>query len=183
MILIRQMKLEEVSKLEEIDRSEYIDKIYRTQHGELEEIQTGHECPNWDRDQLTQLQMRYALELNNGGCAYGAFDGEQLAGFGVLAHRYRGKDKDRMQVDLMYVSRSYRRQGIASRIMVELKREAIKKGAKYLYVSSTETASAVGFYTQSGGFMTQDTDDELLALEPDDIHMLIKLDGPESTDH
>ncbi|MNR17129.1 hypothetical protein D3C85_1337710 [compost metagenome] len=59
--------------------------------------------------------------------------------------------------------------------MDELKREAISRGAAYLYVSSTETQSAVQFYTHCGSRLTAEVDEELYQLEPEDIHMVIKL--------
>lgn len=55
---------------------------------------------------LQEIEQRYLLELYSGGAAIGFFDGERLIGFGVLAHRLRGKNQDQLQVDLMYVSRA-----------------------------------------------------------------------------
>ena len=80
-----------------------------------------------------------------------------------------------MQYDLMYVSRNYRRQGIATRLMDELSHEAKKRGAKSLYISSTETESAVNFYRSTGSVLTGEVDRELFEREPKDIHMIRKL--------
>ncbi|WP_223067410.1 GNAT family N-acetyltransferase [Paenibacillus caui] len=175
MVLIKAMDINEAERLSEIDRSEYIRKIYRIQAGGIQEVEAGHECGNWDESMLEHIKGRFQFELAQGGKAFGAYDGERLVGFGVLAHRFRGRNRDRLQVDLMYVTRSYRRQGIGSRLMAELKKEAVQRGARYLYISSTETESAVSFYRYSGSELAEEIDKELLALEPEDIHMLIKL--------
>lgn len=174
-MIIRPMHRDESALIRHIDRSETINKIYKMNDGVLEEIDAGHECPSWDDAHKAELIDRFEKELQSGGMAFGAFDGETLAGFGVLGHRLRGRNQDRLQVDLMYVSRAYRRQGIGTRIMEELSREARKRGASYLYISSTETESAVNFYRASGGHITDQVDEELFRMEPEDIHMLKKL--------
>ncbi|RJG23631.1 GNAT family N-acetyltransferase [Paenibacillus thiaminolyticus] len=175
MIRIRKMELEEYRKIKEIDRSEQINLIYVNQGDSIVEQPAGHECPTWNQAELKELEERFQYELKHGGLAIGAFDGEKLAGFGVLAHRLRGPDNDRIQVDLMYVSRAYRRQGIGSRIIQLLSDEARHRGAKYLYISSTETESAVQFYHSCGSKLTRDKDPDLFEKEPHDIHMIIAL--------
>ncbi|MCJ8010523.1 GNAT family N-acetyltransferase [Paenibacillus sp. KQZ6P-2] len=174
-MIIRQMQVHESGLIRQIDRSEIIGKIYKMQDGELQAVAAGHECKAWDEAHTEEMIERFEKELAGGGIAYGALDGETLAGFGVLGHRFRGENLDQLQVDLMYVSRSYRRQGIGSRIMEELSREARERGASYLYISSTETESAVHFYMASGGRITDQVDEELFRKEPEDIHMLKKL--------
>lgn len=175
MIDYKQMQIDDVEQLKDIDRSETIEFIYQVQDGQLHETAAPYECPRWD-DELTHgVQERFVYELKNKGFAVGAYDGDLLIGFGVLAHQFRGKDKDQLQVDLMYVSRQYRRQGIGTRIMNELSNEASRRGAKYLYISSTETRSAVFFYQSHGGELTAELDKELFEKEPHDIHMLKKL--------
>ncbi|BFH64051.1 GNAT family N-acetyltransferase [Paenibacillus azoreducens] len=174
-MMIRQMQLHESGLIRQIDRSEQIGKIYKMNQGMLETAPAGHECPTWDERETQELIERFEYELKSGGVAFGAFDGETLVGFGVLGHKFRGENQDQLQVDLMYVSRSHRRQGIGTKIIQELGREAKERGASYLYISSTETESAVQFYMASGGKITDHVDEELFRLEPEDIHMLKKL--------
>ena len=175
MIAIRQLGIEEALKIREIDRTEIIGSIFTCKDGVLTETKAGHECPNWDEGQYAEMIERFRYELEHGGIAFGAFDQERLVGFGVLGHQFRGSEKNQLQVDLMYVSQGYRRQGIGSRIMGELSTVAREKGAAYLYISSTETESAVQFYLNCGGAVTDEVDQELFKKEPEDIHMLKKL--------
>ncbi|MFS0838763.1 GNAT family N-acetyltransferase [Paenibacillus sp. 1P03SA] len=175
MISIVRMKLEDSFKIRDIDRSETIERIYTYKNEVLEETKTDHECSNWEEEDYSSIISRYERELQNGGTAFGAYDGATLVGFGVLANKFRGREKDRLQIDLMYVSRNYRRQGIGRRIMDELSKAAIDKGAKYLYISSTETESAVNFYRSCGSAITPEVDEELFEKEPCDIHMVKRL--------
>lgn len=175
MITLQIMNQEHVHQLKEIDRSEHIDLIYVMNEDQLQEYKQDHECPNWNIDLLEEIKSRFLYEIQQGGLAVGAFSGNKLVGFGVLAHKFRGNDRDRLQVDLMYVSREYRRQGIGTRILTQLSEEARRRGAKYLYISSTETRSAVSFYKSQGSQLTQEVDQELFDKEPEDIHMIKEL--------
>jgi len=175
MITYQTMKQDQVNKLLEIDRSEYIDIIYEFQNEKMIEIQAGHECPTWTKEMMDEIQERFIYEINHGGMAIGAFDGERLIGFGVLAHKFRGSDLNKLQVDLMYVTRDYRRQGIGTQIFSQLSKEARRRGAKHLYISSTETRSAVSFYRNNGSKITTEIDEELFDKEPKDIHMEVEL--------
>lgn len=171
MISVAKMKLEDSCRIRNIDRSETIELIYQCVDGELQDRRMSHECPNWDEGHYKGIIARYEYELSNGGTAYGAYDGDKLVGFGVLAHKLRGKGNNQLQIDLMYVSRKYRRQGIGSRIFDALRRVAIERGATRLYISATETESAVKFYSSRGSTITREVDEELFQKEPNDIHM------------
>ncbi|CAI6087054.1 GNAT family N-acetyltransferase [Cohnella sp. JJ-181] len=171
MISFAEMKLEDSYRIREIDRSEKIELTYKCINRKIQEIKMPHECPNWDEAHYQEIIKRYDYELRNGGTAYGAYDGDKLVGFGVLAHKFRGKDKSQLHLDLMYVSRIYRRQGIGSRIFHELSQVAIERGATQLYISATETESAVKFYFSLGSALTSQLDEELFRKEPNDIHM------------
>lgn len=138
-MIIREMKLEEAERIKEIDRSERINLIYENSNKGLKEVRTDQECPTWNTRELDQLLERFRIEITEGGIAYGAFENECLIGFGVLCHKLRGKNKDRLQIDLMYVTRNFRRKGIGKQLINELSKEAINRDAKFLYISSTET--------------------------------------------
>jgi Acetyltransferases len=166
---------EHVDRLRDIDRSEYIDLIYEMDQEQLIEKEQDHECPNWNEELLEEIETRYLSEIEYGGFAVGAFSGNKLVGFGVLAHKFRGAYNNQLQIDLMYVSRGFRRQGIGSEIMNQLSEEARRRGAMYLYISSTETRSAVSFYRSQGSQITSEIDQELYDKEPMDIHMIKEL--------
>lgn len=76
------------------------------------------------------------------------------------------------QLDALFVDKDHRQQGIAAHLTKLLEEQARADGHKRLYVSATESKSAVGFYTSQGFIPTQDTHPELFALEPNDIHMI-----------
>jgi len=175
MITIRMMKIEEAELIRSLDRSELIEATYRCVGGRLEETRVQIDCPNWTESQFDTIIARFHRDVEGDGVAFGAFEGERLAGFAVLEGRFRGERLDRLQLDLMYVSRQYRRQGVGTRVMEEIKAEAKRRGADYLYISAADTESAVNFYQRSGSRLTEEIDEELFQLEPKDIHMELKL--------
>ena len=110
--------------------------------------------------------------MDEGGTMFGALDGERLAGVAVLGGRFRGKNRDQLQLVFMHVGNGYRRQGIGSRLMALAGELARARGARYLYISATPSQSAIGFYLSHGSELAPEVDEELLALEPEDIHLL-----------
>ncbi|WP_309120667.1 GNAT family N-acetyltransferase [Paenibacillus sp.] len=171
----KELKPEDAFRVAEIDRSETIERTYALTDGALTSTPARIESPSWDEKAAQEMIERFARELLAGGTAVGCFEGERLVGFGVLSGAFRGDRRDRLAVDLMYVSRSHRRRGIGTRILRELSAVAADRGAKQLYISSTETESAVCFYRKNGSVPTPEVDPELFEKEPYDIHMVIKL--------
>ena len=90
---------------------------------------------------------------------------------GIIVYRPCLTD-DMAQLDALFVDKNHRQQGIAAQLTKLLEEQAIADGHKRLYVSATESQSAVGFYTSQGFVPTLDVHPELYALEPNDIHMI-----------
>ena len=170
---IRTLEAEELERIRDIDRSESIRVGYRQEGTELRETAVHWDDAGWvegDGEHSFGQMIQGARELLElGGTAIGAFDGNRLAGIAI----YRPRLTDSMaQFGLLHVSRQYRRQGIASALFDEVVRLAHDDSATQLYVSATPTASAVGFYRSRGFSPTATPHPELLAEEPDDIHMV-----------
>jgi N-acetylglutamate synthase-like GNAT family acetyltransferase len=102
----------------------------------------------------------------------GAFAGDELVGLASLRYRL---EADMAQLTTLHVSAGYRRQGVATLLFGEIARLARASGARRLYVSAAPTESAVGFYTRRGFRPTEEPNAEMLALEPEEIHMTLDL--------
>jgi GNAT superfamily N-acetyltransferase len=106
------------------------------------------------------------------GCALGAFDGERMVGIATLRRGVRpGVD----QLEALFVDRAHRRTGVATALVAGIEERSRAGGATWLYVSATPSESAVGLYRSRGFTPTSDPIEELLALEPEDIHMVLRL--------
>lgn len=181
-LVFRALTLSDLTHLAEIDRSEEITIGYRVEGGKLISEPVDRKRPRWDEAMLERYRLRTQDLLERGGQAVGAFDadpeapgGERLAGFATLGHSFRGPEQDYLHLDLLYVSRDYRRRGVASRLMDEIERMARERGARRLYISATPSGSALGFYFSRGAHLAEVPDPELHAMEPHDIPLMLEL--------
>jgi ribosomal protein S18 acetylase RimI-like enzyme len=145
------------------------------ERGRLRAVANVHEAPRWSDEYVAKLVAQLEPKLGDGGVFLGAFDGDVLAGVGVLGGRFLGLSRNQLEVAFLHVSRAYRRRGIARRLMDELADRARRRGAEELYISATESESAVGFYLSYGCRLAERVDPELYRLEPDDIHFTLNL--------
>lgn len=172
MIEIRRLKKSEISKIAEIDRSEHVTLGYVYKDGKLEPEEVNWHVPRWPREGSWGVEARIERMtriLEEGGVMIGAFDSDLLVGIAGLRYNLT---EIMAQFTTMFVSRDYRRQGIATRLAAEILRLAKEGGAKELYVSATPSESAVGFYRSQGFRLAEMVNKELYALEPEDIHMI-----------
>ena len=176
---IRYTRLEPdaIERLAEIDRSEHITRAYELTAGTLTQVVVDWQVPNWltegDGDHSLFEQIAFCrAHLDKGGLLLGALHEDLLAGIAVFRPELRA---NMAQLAFLHVSREYRRQGIAKRLMAEACQIARSAGARQMYISAAPSASAVGFYISQGCELAEQVDPELYALEPDDIHLILEL--------
>ena len=167
----------DLHRIGDIDRSEEVRVGYEMRDGKLVRIDVHWDVPPWrpDGEGDHTVPSKIAgcrLDMDRGAVAMGAFDGERMAGIGVLLPVLH---EGMAQLSFLHVSRPHRRAGIAAKLVDELFRVAGERGASSVYVSSAPTESAVGFYLRNGFQVADEPDPELLALEPEDIHMVKRL--------
>jgi len=121
------------------------------------------------RESLLSRWIKNAVDFK---ASVGAFDGERMVGIATLRRGVRpGVD----QLEALFVDRAHRRMGVATALVAGIEERSRAGGARCLYVSATPSESAVGLYRSRGFAPTADPIEELLALEPEDIHMVLRL--------
>lgn len=170
-ITLRQLSENDLRLAQAIDVSEDGQSLVRFVNGELITEPREWHRPAWDASQWGEKIAEWAQVLR-WDVVIGAFDGATLVGMASL--RYRLTETVAQLVSL-HVSRAYRRQGVATRLVDELMRLARESNARELYVSAAETPSAVGFYTRLGFAPTAHVNQRLYDLESEDIHMTLTL--------
>lgn len=168
MLTIRRLQDDELTGVYDIDMTESGDIVYGVVDNHLEAV-----AEQWDRPPRTSARwdemIRYWHGILADGAAWGAFDGERMVGIAVLRYRLTA---DMAELTALFVSRPYRRAGVARRLMSPLLAAAEEAGAKRIYVSATPSRSAVGFYQSQGFQLAEQVHPELYAREPDDVHMI-----------
>lgn len=171
---------EEFGKVAELDVTEEGSVVYAWRDGRMVSAQEEWRRPPLTSERTAQIIAEWPAIVEAGGVVLGALDGERLAGVAVLVPRLSdAPTPGTAQLYYLHVSRPYRRQGVATRLVREIIRRARESGARELYVSATPSPSALSFYGSFGFVPVAEPHPRLFALEPEDIHMHLVLDDPE----
>jgi GNAT superfamily N-acetyltransferase len=168
----------DVSIIAAIDRSERVDFQYRLVNGKLEQVPaTIRDVPNWDPNGNAEHSVAHQTDfcsaaLAKGGILLAMYDEERPAGLVTIVPEF---EPPMAWFAILYVSRPYRRQGVAQSLWDAAVDIARQHGASTMYVSANPTAAAVGFYLRQGCRLADPVHPELYALEPEDIHLVLDL--------
>lgn len=166
---------ETVDHISMIDRSEVIDHVYYFRNGALE-LEPEHynmkDFPQGEREKIIERQKKI---LTHGGSVIGCYDGNRLVGIVSVENLLRGTQKNYVKMDILHISAAYRKNGISSELIRRASDIARSFGAKKLYISATPSQNTIDFYLHKGCRFVEELDEELYALEPDDIHLELVL--------
>ena len=173
MVEIKYMKPDEVERLRELDVSEDDDIVYKWIDGEVVAVPEKWQRHRWGDEECSRRIKVIRDELTSGEIVViGVFDGDSLVGLATFrAHLNPGMS----EFSGLWVSRTHRRQGVATRLAQEVESLARDADSTALYVSASPSRSAVGFYGSRGSRPTLDVNKELYEREPEDIHMVLDL--------
>ncbi|HLJ68264.1 MAG TPA: GNAT family N-acetyltransferase [Chloroflexota bacterium] len=166
---VRRLAADELTGVYAIDMTESGDTVYRIVDDQLQSVAEKWQRPPRTKKRWDDMIARWRNTLERGGEAWGAYDNGRMVAIAVL--RYRLSD-DVAELAALFVSRPYRRRGIARRLTQTVLDAAHQSGASSVYVSATPSVSAVGFYRRMGFGLAESVNPELYALEPEDIHMV-----------
>jgi predicted N-acetyltransferase YhbS len=170
-VTLRFLQRDEIELIWTIDRREFIARTYRVQDGELVLVQHDFDVPGWHPDNVQAMTPLLYECYDRGGKFFAAFEGDQIAGIAVLDTVWRGERRDLLQLELLHVGRDHRRNGLGTRLFKQARTAARRCGAAGLYISATPSENTVHFYQRRGARLLHTADAELLAKEPDDIHL------------
>lgn len=177
-IEIRRLDIGDLELIGEIDRSEHVDVEYTVTDGRIvERPVTMDEIPSWDPFGAGPYSVAHEIAfcrriVDRGGTFLGAFVEDRVAGLAVIETAF---EPGLAWLAFLYVSRPYRRRGVASALWKAAVVIAQDSGAQAMYISAIPTGSAVGFYLSRGCVLADPVHPELSALEPDDIHLVCPL--------
>ena len=174
-IEIRRLSVADIGLIGEIDRSEQINRLYKVVGGQLISEDVDLAVPTWDpvgtgEHSVASLIGYWEPVVAAGATFFGAFDGSALAGICIVDGSF---EPGMAWLALLHVSRTYRGMGIASAMWAAAERVAKEGGATSMYVSSTSSNSAVGFYLSRGCELAgSKLNPVLYEMEPEDIHFI-----------
>jgi predicted N-acetyltransferase YhbS len=171
MITIRELLGEEIEQIWSIDRSEVIENVYTFENGKLVLKPEHFEAQGWPPGEADKYNPIFYDCFDRGGWFWGAFDEGKMIGAAILESKFIGKNKDKLQLKFLHVSRAYRSRGQGKQLFEIACAVARQRGARRLYISATPSENTVNFYLRLGCFVTDEPDAELFAFEPEDIHL------------
>ena len=167
----RMLERREIEQIWTIDRREIVERVYRLEGGDLRLGPEYHDVRGWPAESIRTMTPLLHETFDRGGAFFAAFDSEQLVGVAVLDTVWRGIGRDLLQLEFLHVSRDYRGSGLGRRLFEQARSAARARGARGLYISATPSENTIRFYQRRGSVVLVSPDAELLALEPEDIHL------------
>jgi predicted N-acetyltransferase YhbS/uncharacterized protein YqeY len=170
--IFRALQRGEIPAIWTIDRSEVIHQIYVHEAGQLVRKPAFFDVKGWEPGAAEKITPALLDCFDRGGWCWGAFAADKLVGVAILESKLIGPAHDQLQLVFLHVSQAYRQQGLGKELFERAQAEARVRGARWLYVSATPSENTVHFYQRRGCVLADPPDPELLALEPEDIHLV-----------
>jgi len=170
-IVEKNLSKAEIELIWTIDRREVIDHVYYLEDGALVLKPEHYDMQGWPPGEAEGFTPLLVDCFDRGGWFHGLFDDSRLIGLAVLESQRIGRNRDKLQLKFLHVSRDYRGKGLGKRLFELAKITARERGARRMYVSATPSEHTIHFYLRRGCTVTAEPDPELFALEPEDIHL------------
>jgi predicted N-acetyltransferase YhbS len=170
-MLFRELERDEIKRVWTIDRREIVENVYYLEDGELVLRPEYYDMQGWPPGESELYTPILQDCFDRGGTFIGAFEEGELLGVAVLESKFIGKGKDQLQLKFLHVSHSHRKRGLGGLLFERAVKRARELNAKRLYISATPSENTVDFYLHLGCMITEEVDEDLLELEPEDIHM------------
>jgi GNAT superfamily N-acetyltransferase len=155
--------------LDDFDRTQQVHQVYRKINQEYELVKEV-----WIMDWSLGKKRNVAKTLfNQDYIAVGAMENGRIIGFASVK---RELHEERIILDMMQISRSYRGQGIGKKLFEQAKELARKAGAKQLYISAFSSEDTIEFYKSMSCVITDNPIMELAKEEPYDLQMVCAVD-------
>jgi predicted N-acetyltransferase YhbS len=171
MIIERNLQRDEIEQIWTIDRSEVIDHVYHFEDGALVLKPEHYDMRGWPPGEAATYTPLLIECFDRDGWFCGVFDDARLVAVAVLDSKPIGANHDQLQLKFLHVSNGYRGRGLGRRLFELAQDEARARGARRLYISATPSENTIDFYLRRGCVLTPEPEPELLALEPEDIHL------------
>lgn len=175
---VRRLTADDVALVRAIDRAEHVDVQYAVVDGRLVEVPVSMaDIPSWDADDpgehgLEHQVHKVAVCVAEGCILLGAFEDDAVLGIAAVDPSF---EPTMAWLAWLHVSRPHRRCGVAAALWAASAALATTAGATSMYVSATPTGSAIGFYLSRGAELAVPPHPELLAMEPEDVHLVARL--------
>lgn len=154
--------------LDDFVRTQSVERIYRKKGSDYE-IVPFHFIMDWDIRKKREVAREL---LQDEFISFVALCEGKIVG---LLSLKKELIEDKMILDIIQVSSSYRRNGIGKQLFEIAKTYALEFGAKELYISAFPGEKTVAFYLSMGAEITKRPIVSIAEAEPEDVQMTLAL--------
>ena len=114
---------------------------------ELAEASDLHE---WDKEKRIWISGYLGRQIDRGGSAIAAFDGNVLVGFCCIDGYLSGKTAKYANLTMLFVDDNWQRKGIGRKLFNKICTNAARMGADKLFISAVASFETIAFYFDMG---------------------------------
>ena len=175
-IMVEVMDIIEDDFLATFERFEETNRIfYLDQDGSLKE-KDEHYIVKWDDARKTQVIEILRYYQDQGGAVVAARSGTSLLGFAGLNGKKMGSQRQYLNLGFIHVGNPHRGQGVGHMLFALISQEALKRGAKKLYIGANPAVSTFHFYQSVGCHLAEEIVAEIYDHEPLDLQLEYELE-------
>lgn len=156
--------------LDDFVRHQKVSECWRNVNGGWKLVPVSFE-ENWSLAQCQEIAADVVLHFEKDQSAFGAFDGEKVAGFITVSHDIFGKTSKYAELVCFQVSELYRGKGIGRKLFAMACEEAKNLDAEKLYISSHSSKETQAAYKALGCVHAKEINQELAEEEPFDVQL------------
>jgi predicted N-acetyltransferase YhbS len=157
--------------LDSFDRKQEIFRCYRLIGG-VEMLIDNPFVQDWSIEQKQKIvRENFTRAIETSGCVIVALDGERVIGFVSFFGELIGSEHQYVNLDMLHVSREYRRRGIGKKLWKRAIAAACRRGFEKFYISAHSSEESQAFYHAVGCVKATEIIPELFEAEPFDVHM------------
>ena len=155
-------------------RRQHVRECWRRTDGALTLLPVEY-IEDWTLEERREAAAQVLQAVENGGAAFGAFSGGEVAGFAAVAGERLGSNKQYADLSLFYVSEPFRGRGIGGALFRMACAAARKMGAEKLYISAHSAREVMAVYWALGCVEAEEPDPHHAAAEPCDVQLEFRL--------
>lgn len=121
----------------------------------------------WDKEKRVWITEYLRQQIERGGSAVVAFDGDVLVGFCCMDGFLLGTTAKYANLTMLFVDDIWKRKGVGKKLFDEICRKAAHKGADKLFISAIPSFETVAFYSNMGCEDAKDIISEYIDTEND----------------
>lgn len=159
-----------LTSMDEFLRYQKITQAYKKIGNAYELVDSDH-IIDWDLEKRRSIAQIIIRTINDGGFAFGAFEGDKFVGYILASGKRFGSAEHYIKIALFHVSSTHRKMGIGRQLFRLACEEARNQNARKLYISAGNAKETQDAYRKLGCVPAAEIDPESVERATEDIQL------------